>query len=516
MELKKQVIKQSDEKIKAFSQITFDDDYIVKDHMPDVMKIICASGKAELEEKRVVSEAVWLTGNIRFEVMYRSDGGGQLPEVIQGTIPFQEKVAVENVKEMDQLQVFFQVEDLSASIINSRKLAIRGLMNVELLVEEVAQTQIAYGFLDGEDCQVRMEEEEMLNLVTMQHDILRIHNELNLPKTKPNIGKIICYYVDIRNKECEIQNHQLEMHGDAHICILYMSEEQQPEWFDEIMHFSGKVNCPMDEEPQLYWVRSQLLQQKIEAEVDYDKEMRQFSVELAFDLNVKVWAEDTISVMKDAYSLEKELKPSYQMVTIWNYLVKNEAKYRVAEQMKLENGQEKILQICGYKSGVAIEHTKVLEQGIRVEGILSVDMLYITMDDGFPISHQLEQLPFEEILDVPDLKGDVKYELDCGVDQLQVNLLDNSEYEIKATISIGALVLQKREISVMESCEEEAFSENEGEQAGIVGYIVQQEETLWDIAKKYHTTMEDIIETNGMSVPKVKAGDRIIIVLHSD
>ena len=150
MELKKQVIKQSDEKIKAFSQITFDDDYIVKDHMPDVMKIICASGKAELEEKRVVSEAVWLTGNIRFEVMYRSDGGGQLPEVIQGTIPFQEKVSVENVKEMDQLQVFFQVEDLSASIINSRKLAIRGLMNVELLVEEVAQAQIAYGFLDGE------------------------------------------------------------------------------------------------------------------------------------------------------------------------------------------------------------------------------------------------------------------------------------------------------------------------------------------------------------------------------
>ena len=123
-------------------------------------------------------------------------------------------------------------------IINSIKLAIRGLMNVELLVEEVAQAQIAYGFLDGEDCQVRMEEEELLNLVAMQHDILRIHNELNLPKTKPNIGKIICYYVDIRSKECEIQNHQLEMHGDAHICILYMSEEQQPEWFDEIMHFS--------------------------------------------------------------------------------------------------------------------------------------------------------------------------------------------------------------------------------------------------------------------------------------
>lgn len=515
MELKKQVIKLNDEKIRAFSQITFDDDYIVKDHMPDVSKIICASGKAELEEKRVVSEAVWLTGTIRFEVMYRSDGAGQLPEMLQGTIPFQEKVMVENVKENDQLQVFFKVEDLSASIINSRKLSLRGLMNVEVLVEEVAQAQIAYGFLEGNDCQVRMEEEELLNLVTMQHDSLRIHNELNLPKTRPNIGKIICYYIDIRNKECELQNRQLEMHGDAHICILYMSEEQQPEWYDEIMPFSGKINCPVEEEPQLYWVRSQLQQQKIEAEVDYDQEMRQFSVEMVFDLNVKIWTEDTIPVMKDAYSLEKELKPSYQDVTIWNYLVKNEAKYRLSEQIKMENMQEKILQICGYKSAVEIEHMKVLEQGIRVEGILAVDILYITMDDGFPIAHRLEQLPFEEILDVPNLKGDISYELECGVDQLQVNLLDNSEYEIKAAISIGALVLQKREISVMESCEEAPFPETQEEQAGIVGYIVQTGEDLWDIAKKYHTTMDDIIATNGMSVPKVKPGDRIIIVLHT-
>ena len=118
MELKKQIIKQNDEKIRTFSQITFDDDYVVKDHMPDVVKIICASGKAELEEKRVVSEAVWLTGTIRFEVMYRSDMGGQLPEIIQGTIPFQEKVMVETISETDPLQVFFRVEDLSVSIIN--------------------------------------------------------------------------------------------------------------------------------------------------------------------------------------------------------------------------------------------------------------------------------------------------------------------------------------------------------------------------------------------------------------
>lgn len=514
MELKQQIIKRNDEKIREFAQITFDDDYIVKDHMPDVVKIICASGKAELEEKRIVSGAVWLTGAICFHIMYRSDTGGQLPEVIQGTIPFQEKIVVENLEESDQLQVFLKIEDLSVAIINSRKLSLRGLMNVEALAEKIREERISYGLKDAKECQIRMEDEQLLDLLTMQHDILRIHNELNLPKAKPNINKIICYYIDVRNQEYEVHSNQVGVSGDAHICLLYQSEEQQPEWYEEIMHFSGKINCSVGENPDLYWVRCQLLQHKIEAEVDYDKEMRQFSVEMIFDLNVKAWMEDRIAVMKDVYSLECELTPTYKPISIWNYLVKNDAKYRIAEQMHLEAGVGRILQICGYKSAVELEHSQVAERGIVVEGVLSVDMLYITMDDGFPIAHRLEQIPFEEKLDVPELTGDITYELQCGIDQLQVNLLDNSEYEIKAILRVEALVLQRREISIIDCLEQREFSAQE-EQAGIVGYIVQKGETLWDIAKKFRTTVDEIVDTNGMTGTTVKEGDRLILVRKS-
>lgn len=513
MELKQQIVKQNNEKIKAFTQITFDDDYIVKDNMPDVIKIICASGKAELEEKRIVSGAVWLTGTIRFEIMYRSDLGTQVPEVIQGTIPFQEKVLLEEIAETDQLQVFFKVEDLSVSAINSRKLAIRGLMNVEVLVEEMVEERIAYGMLEDEECQVRMEDQQLLSLVAMQHDVVRIHNELNLPKAKPNIGKIICYYLDVCNKAYEMKNGQLELTGDAHICLLYMSEEQQPEWYDEVVHFSGKTNCSVADMPDLHWVRSELQKHKVEAELDYDKEMRQFSVELVFDVNMKAWMEDTIPVMKDVYSIQENVIPTYKDITIWNYLVKNEAKYRLTEQIQLENGREKILQICGCKSDVVIEHSRLTEQGIKVEGVLTVDILYITMDDGFPIAHHVEQIPFEELLDVPDMDGEIKYELQCGTDQVQVNLLDNSEYEVKAVVNVSALVLQKNKISVIESCVKEPFPETADEEAGIIGYIVQKNESLWDIAKEYRTTVGAIVETNAMSCAKVKKGDRIIIVL---
>lgn len=55
-----------------------------------------------------------------------------------------------------------------------------------------------------------------------------------------------------------------------------------------------------------------------------------------------------------------------------------------------------------------------MENGLQVEGILTVDILYATTDDSFPIAHTQEQIPFTQIVDVPGMKGhteDISYEI---------------------------------------------------------------------------------------------------------
>ena len=49
-------------------------------------------------------------------------------------------------------------------------------------------------------------------------------------------------------------------------------------------------------------------------------------------------------------------------------------------------------------------------------------------------------------------------------------------------------------------------------QPGIVGYIVKKEEQLWDIARHFHTTEAEIMETNGLKSADVQQGDKLLIV----
>ena len=47
---------------------------------------------------------------------------------------------------------------------------------------------------------------------------------------------------------------------------------------------------------------------------------------------------------------------------------------------------------------------------------------------------------------------------------------------------------------------------------GITEYIVQPEDTLWNIAKRYHTTEQMIIGTNALKTSQVQPGEKLMIV----
>ena len=60
----------------------------------------------------------------------------------------------------------------------------------------------------------------------------------------------------------------------------------------------------------------------------------------------------------------------------------------------------------------------------------------------------------------------------------------------------------------IENLEENSYSDI----PSIIGYVVKDEDCLWDIAKKYHTTMDTIKNNNKLQNDHVKQGDKLILV----
>lgn len=510
MELRQQYIKRDREIAKEYAQVTFDDDYIVKDNKPDILKVICALGDVLVDEIKTINEAVWVSGKVSFFIIYRSDRGS-MPEQIDGMIPFQEKLFVDNLSELDCVKVSGKIDDIMVNIINSRKISVKGIISFEVLAEEVEEFPITCGMIEENEYEQKISAEELLVLKQMKRDIMRIKTDIQLPKSKGNISNIICNYVDVRNLDDDLGQEKLTVRGEAYYCIIYQSEEGELEWIDGMTAISGEVKSDAPEF-DVYWAKAILSQYNVEVEMDYDREMRQLGLEMVFDVELKSWKSERVEILEDVYSLSKDIEPSYSPEETSELLIKNQAKCRIFESITLDQGHERIMQICGTKSRATIERTEVCEQGLMVEGVLEVHSMYITADDGFPIAHSFDQLPFEQCVDVSDITSETQIKLHPSVEQIQINLLDNRNYEIKAVVNISLLAIEKKQINNINLLTEIEETESvKKECPGIVGYTTKADETLWDIAKQYKTTIEKIVEINDLKSNKIKGSEKIII-----
>lgn len=516
MELESHIIKQTREKNRAFSQITLDDDYIVKDNKPDVIKIIHTDGTIVFEETRLANQALWINGKLEFVVLYRSDNEHSKLEVLNGAVPFQEKMIMEGTAEMDPIRVSGEIEDLSVGLINSRKLSIRAVTNLKAIVEEQTEEEIASGFGEAGNCQQRILERELLSVLAAEKDIIRFHNEVKLPNAKPNIRKMLWNDVQLRGTESSILSGKLHIQGEVYVSAIYVGEEDdQIQWIESVLPFSSDVEGVdvKDENAQILWVKIRPESVEVEARNDYDGETRNIGVDVSFAVDYKIWSEKRIPVLMDAYALDRQLNLKKEKCASMCFQMKNEAKVRLTNTVSLESNQEKILQICSCTGKIAIDRTTIEENGVRFEGIVAVHMLYLTSEDNFPIAHLETLLPFEQLVEINNMQKDTWFDYSTTLDMLQVNLLDSSEFEVKAAFRISVLAFAESCFEKIAGIEEAPLDmEMLADQPGLVGYIVQEKEELWDIAKRYHTTMDEIAATNNLKLQNVRPGTKLIIV----
>lgn len=495
MELNRNICSQLMEVSRSFSQITIDDDYIVRDNKPDVVRVIYSKGNILVEDVKVVNQGLWISGKLVFSTLYQSDDENHRLESVNGEVPFQEKVVMDEIEDGDDVIVDMEIEDLSIGIINSRKLAIRAVANILARNLKEDEEEIACEII-GAGYEQKTMEETVLCLVENIKDRLRMQKEMLLPNSRSNIGMLTYYQVDFRNQEVTLQDNSIHVKMDAQIWVLYRSETTgEYECYETVLPLSGEISVNTLQGDEIFWAKLEPLEVEIEPRGDYDGENRMLGLDMLLSVEIQIYREENCQILQDAYAMNKELRLERKNVPISQLLVKNVSKIRLLEQEQLERNQQRILQICGSSGTITLDRVQKRENGLQVEGVLNVHILYTTTDDTMPFAHTSSQLLFEQFVEIDGFTEDSIYWIDDRIEQLQINLLDGSEYEIKAILQLAVMAINQKYISTIIDIEQEELdAETLNQQPGMIGYVRSEGEDLWDVAKKYHATAENMIE----------------------
>lgn len=521
LELVKKNIHMNRWKGNATSQITLDDDFIVPDTMDDVDQIILDSGEITIESVKNQGERVVVRGKLDFSVLYKRAEGGL--QTLGGSIAFEEPINVPGLDEKDYIQLGWDLEDLNAGIINSRKLSIKSIVTLEVKVETLYDVEAAVEVdtrenpgVSGEIPQVEILRRNVdVAAIAVRHkDTYRIKETISLSGNKPNINRILWSEMKLRGVNNRPMDGKLSLTGELMIFVIYDSEgENAPvQWLEESIPFTGELDLPEASDTMIPSVSVHLIHKDVDAKPDYDGEMREMDVDAVLELDIKLYREESMELLSDLYSTNREISLQTGDACFDQVLTKNMSKCKLAEKLSLENG-DRILQICHSEGAVKIDETEVKEDGLHVEGVLEVRLLYLTSDDSQPVQATILVVPFHYLIEAPGINGDTICQLVPGLEQLGAVMMGGGSVEIKATISLDLLALQPVcEQVIMNVSEAPMDLKKLQELPGIVGYIVQPGDSLWKIAKKFHTTIDTIMETNGLTDRNIRAGDRLLVV----
>lgn len=517
MQLEKKYIHKNSQKADTAVQMTLDDDYNIPDYRADAVKIIQSRGRVMLDEIKAMNGHVALKGKMQFWILYQTDEIESKISCLKGEIPIQETVVADQANEYDKVKVQAKLEDLSISMINSRKISIKAWIMLNVTIEDIEDEEVVIA-AEGEDSgriQVRRQGIDVLQLVFQNKDTVRIREDIELPSGKENIQEILWWNVQENSMTMQLKENRLEVSGQLQVFVLYYTQEQNQklEWYEKNVSFSGSLDINGANEEMISSVKARLANVDLETKADADGEDRVLHMEAVLEFDLHLYEEEKLMILDDVYALDCHLIPEYEQAEFMTLLAKNATRATIQEQVALEAQQESILQVCDVQGDIIVEREEIVEDGVLAEGVFSLQVLYITSKDEAPLGSVNATFPFHQTIEARGIGPQSMYELDARQSQISLTITDSRQIEVKAVIDFEFIGFDKARFSRIKSVSEEPLDmELLQKKPGIVGLIATEEDSLWNIAKQYHTTQEALMEMNQMSDSTLHKGQKIMIV----
>ncbi len=492
-------------------QFYVDDDYNVPDAKDDVKEIILGEGSLVVEDLRIVENYIRVSGKLVFKVLYETEGEEMRLSSLEGRMPFEEMVYMEEPQE-GGLFIKLAQADVTVTMIHSRKLNVKALCEIQVCSERKDVITLTTDADAEFSLYKKYGTKQILKLFAIKKDTYRIKEEVSVGGTKESIGNLLWTEVASRKLDTRLSGDELLLNGELLLFCFYESPDGKTDWVEQTVSYEGRMECQGAEDHMYHHIYPSVTDVNIEPRMDEDGEMRQIGVEATLEARLLVCEEENMEILEDLYSLSQKCTPKIQEVEAERLLMQNHSRCKVSERLSLPEVKDDILQICHSSGRIQLEHTQAEAGGIRIEGVLHVSFLYVRSDDRTPFGVWQGMVPFSHLLESNENAEDSSYDMTCAVEQLSVGLLGSDEIEVKAVLAFNSFLRKNVLVRNIEEIESVPIDMEELEKRpGIVGYIVKEGDDLWSLAKNYNTTTEGIMAVNELDSQEINPGDKILI-----
>lgn len=476
-------------------------DIIVPDAKPDILNTINTSGNICIYKKELFENKIKLDGGINVYIMYMPDSSNDIVRGINTNLDFSEVFDAPNCRENMILDINAELKNIECNLINGRKVHLKANIDIKYKLYANENVDLINDILKNEDIKILKNNKKVNSLVGFGNTKVYAKETVMIDNVD-NLAEILQVNINIIDKDIKTSYNKVLAKSEAEIKILYLTEDNRVKsclynipivGFIDIQDVSEENICDINFEIKNIIIKPN------------NVEEHSIYIEMEIEVFCMAYEEKNINLLQDLYSPIQNLKYNKKEIIAISNKEKRSEIFHINEILNvIDLGDSSIIEVVIKPK---ITNANRLQSKINYEGEVDLDFIISNNDNQINISKNT--LQFEFVLD--NIKNDtniINTEIEIGKNDFVIKT--NNEVMVDIDLVFNINNYKNEIINIIDNIEVE---ENENlDDYSLVIYIVKPEDTLWSIAKKMRSTIEDIVKSNGLEDENnINVGEKLYI-----
>jgi hypothetical protein len=497
-------------------QTVIDNDIIVPDTKPDIARVLLLDGDVFVTSCDTGTDRAVVSGCIVCKILYISDDETKSVKGIASNIPFSYTLDISGVRNGMKSRCKGLIEHMDYTLLNGRKINVKTILSTSCKVYDEIERDISSGIVGLEDIQT-LKDTMVLNTHLGSNKVnFIIKEDLELPSSKPTISEILRNDVKISGKDFKIAEGKIFVKSDIGISTLYIADDEARslQFMENELAFTQFVELEDVDEDTIVNVDYDLIDYKIEAAQDSDGELRNIRAEIALNIYVNGVCKKTVEVLSDAYSPKSKIILERQQLNLDEIFCENRSQIVIKDTVDLNDCLPAVAEIFNVLCKYNVSDSRIEDDKMIIEGSVENNILYLANNEDQPVFCHKKEIPFVHEVDIKGINSNMKADISLEVEHCNYSMISSDQVEIRTVIGVGTRVETKRIVPVINKANENLVDEKKLIlMPSVIIYITQQGDNLWKIAKKYGTTVDDLLKINNLSEKDILMPGQQILIL---
>ncbi|MGL4990029.1 MAG: DUF3794 and LysM peptidoglycan-binding domain-containing protein [Sarcina sp.] len=486
------------------------EEYLISDTLPDVSRILSVDVDRKITRAEVQDNRVAIEADVKFSIIYLSeDEEGTSVNTAVYNNKLSNFIDILGAEQGMFCNVECELEHINPTLVNERKINIEAIFNCSTEVFSQNEFNFVKSVDNRSDIQIIKKIETIDKCIFSGRKRISDKATIEVSMDKSEVNKIIKFDYLLHKKEARVLDGKIKYSCYINVDIIYKANDSRELFFlNKDIFVSDEEDIDVINSDQCIDFDFKVITANYDIRESDLGEKRIVDLNFDIEANSKVSKIEEIEVVEDAYSPERTLD-----------LIKENGEFEIrlgsgnSESITKDNikpdGDEPIHIISVTGKIVNIENN-IVGSIINVNGILRVKCIYKSANVEIGYDNYEMDLPFTSSIEISGLNNSMNAKINATLENLEASI-EAGTIAVKGVISFNAKATYKEKKEYIHSIEETDDVESK-KKASVVIYVVQPNDTLWKLAKKYKTTMDSIAKVNSIDMnDEIHIGTKLII-----